>query len=29
MDLLTLIVDFILHVDIHLQALMNDYGLWV
>ena len=29
MDLLTLIVDFILHVDIHLQALMNNYGLWV
>ena len=29
MDLLTLIVDFILHVDIHLQALMNDYGLWI
>ena len=29
MDLLTLIVDFILHVDVHLQELMNNYGLWV
>ena len=29
MDLLTLALDFILHVDVHLQALMNDYGLWV
>ena len=29
MDLLALILDFILHVDVHLQALMNDYGLWV
>ena len=29
MDLLALILDFILHVDVHLQALMNNYGLWV
>lgn len=29
MDLLTLALDFVLHVDVHLQALMNDYGLWV
>jgi Uncharacterized membrane-associated protein len=29
MDLLALILDFILHVDVHLQSLMNNYGLWV
>ena len=29
MELLALIVDFILHVDVHLQELMNNYGLWV
>ena len=29
MDLLTLVVDFVLHVDVHLQELMNNYGLWV
>jgi membrane-associated protein len=29
MDLLALLVDFVLHVDVHLQELMNNYGLWV
>ncbi len=29
MELLALIVDFILHVNEHLQDLMNQYGLWV
>ena len=29
MDQLALIVDFVLHVNVHLQALMNNYGLWV
>lgn len=29
MDQLALLVDFILHINVHLQALMNTYGLWV
>ena len=29
LDLLPLLVDFRLHVDVHLQELMNNYGLWV
>ena len=29
MDQLALIVDFVLHVNVHLQSLMNNYGLWV
>lgn len=29
MELLRLIIDFILHVDLHLQELFNNYGLWI
>lgn len=29
MDLLALAIDFILHVDVHLQELINHYGLWI
>lgn len=29
MELIHLVIDFILHVDVHLQALINDYGAWV
>lgn len=29
MDLLKSILDFILHLDVHLIALIEDYGLWI
>lgn len=29
MDALHFLVDFILHIDIHLNALVNSYGVWV
>jgi membrane-associated protein len=29
MELITFLIDFILHVDKHLEAFVRDYGLWV
>ena len=29
MDLLKSILDFILHLDVHLIAMIEDYGLWI
>lgn len=29
MELITFLVDFILHVDVHLVELFNQYGLWI
>lgn len=29
MDYIYFIIDFILHIDIHLQELVRDYGVWV
>jgi membrane-associated protein len=29
MDLIMLVIDFVLHIDRHLQALCADYGTWV
>ncbi|MCS3454078.1 membrane-associated protein [Aeromonas sp. BIGb0405] len=29
MDLILFLVDFILHIDIHLKALFADYGVWI
>ena len=29
MELLTLLLDFILHIDRHLAALVADYGAWI
>ena len=29
MDLLTFMLDFVLHVDKYLEAFVSNYGLWV
>ena len=29
MELVTFLIDFILHVDRHLEAFVQNYGLWV
>ena len=29
MEWLYLIVDFVLHIDVHLQELFTTYGIWV
>jgi len=29
MELITFLLDFILHVDVHLEAFVRDHGLWV
>jgi membrane-associated protein len=29
MDWLHLIIDFVLHIDVHLQELFTTYGIWV
>jgi membrane-associated protein len=29
MDLVLFVIDFILHIDVHLRELFDDYGIWV
>lgn len=29
MDVIHFLIDFVLHIDVHLDALVRDYGLWI